>query len=230
MGPRALRRGCVPRAGGIAVAGWTGSLSAESEPAPPEGTPSGALFADDFSQEGAWLVQNDRDLTFDYVADAYRMYLKEPGLWSSIRGVAHPVESLSVETDATPESIDLKTDFYGLSCLTASGESFLFGMSPDGYYTVAFDPGGDQKLEFQRLIEDSALRKFSETRAANRLRAECVRDGDAMTLRFFVNGKRLTETKHEALGELVGVELFVYSENGGTDIRFDNVLVRPVPQ
>jgi hypothetical protein len=28
----------------------------------------------------------------------------------------------------------------------------------------------------------------------------------------------------------VGVELFAYSEKGGTDIRFDNVLVRPVPQ
>jgi hypothetical protein len=103
-------------------------------------------------------------------------------------------------------------------------------MSPDGYYTVAFDPGGDQQLEFQRLIEDSALRKFSTPRTGNRLRAECVREGDAMTLRFFVNGKRLTQTKHEALGALVGVELFVYSEKGGTDIRFDNVLVRPVPQ
>ena len=48
--------------------------------------------------------------------------------------------------------------------------------------------------------------------------------------RFFVNTERLTETKHDALGQLVGVELFAYSENGGTDIRFDNVLVAPVPQ
>jgi hypothetical protein len=66
--------------------------------------------------------------------------------------------------------------------------------------------------------------------AVNRLRAECVRDGNAMKLRFFVNGKRLTETHHESSGRLVDVELFVYSEKGGTDIRFDNVFVWPVPQ
>jgi hypothetical protein len=57
-----------------------------------------------------------------------------------------------------------------------------------------------------------------------------VRDGDVMKLRFLVNGKRVTETRHESSGRLVGVELFVYSEKGGTDIRFDNVFVWPVPQ
>lgn len=82
----------------------------------------------------------------------------------------------------------------------------------------------------RRLIEDSALRKFSTPNAVNRLRAECVRDGDVMKLRFLVNGNRVTETQHESSGRLVGVELFAYSEEGGTDIRFDNVLVRPVPQ
>jgi hypothetical protein len=169
-------------------------------------------------------------LTFDYVEDAYHIYLKKPGLWSSIRALPDGVESLTMEADASAEDIDLRTDFFGISCLTASGESFLFGMSPDGYYTVAFDPGGDQQLEFQRLIEDSALRKFSTPNAVNRLRAECVRDGDVMKLRFLVNGKRVTETQHESSGRLVGVELFAYSEKGGTDIRFDNVLVRPVPQ
>ena len=49
-----------------------------------------------------------------------------------------------------------------------------------------------------------------------------------MKFRFLVNGKRVTETQHEPSGRLVG--LFVYSEKGGTDIRFDNVFVWPVPQ
>ena len=71
---------------------------------------------------------------------------------------------------------------------------------------------------------------FSTANAVNRLRAEYVRDGDVMKLRFLVNGNRVTETQHESSGRLVGVELFAYSEKGGTDIRFDNVLVRPVPQ
>jgi hypothetical protein len=42
-----------------------------------------------------------------------------------------------MDADASAETIELKTDFFGISCLTASDESFLFGVSPDGYYTVA---------------------------------------------------------------------------------------------
>jgi hypothetical protein len=190
----------------------------------------GTVFIASFSTQGAWLVQDDADLTFEYVSGGYHINLKKPGLWSSIRALPDEVESLSMDAEASAENIDLKTDFFGISCLTASDESFLFGMSPDGYYTVAYDPGGDEQLEFQRLIEDSALLKFSTPNAVNQLRAECVRDGDAMKLGFFVNGKRLTETQHESSGRLVGVELFVYSEKGGTDIRFDNVFVWPVPQ
>jgi hypothetical protein len=62
------------------------------------------------------------------------------------------------------------------------------------------------------------------------VRAECVREGDTLKLSLFVNGERLTETRHEALGDLEEIGLFVYSENGGTDVRFDDVFVRRVAQ
>ena len=218
--------------GGIAYASWSGSLSGESASGPESEpvTSSGALVSDNFFTAGLWLVDDNADLTFDIVEGTYRIYLKKPGLWSSIRPLPEDAESLSMDADAAVENIDLKTDFYGISCLTSSGESFLFGVSPDGYYTVAYDPGGDRKLEFQRLIEDSAPRKFSAVHARNRLRAGCVREGDAMKLSLFVNGERLTETRHEALGDLKEIGLFVYSENGGTDVRFDDVFVRRVAQ
>ena len=58
---------------------------------------------------------------------------------------------------------------------------------------MAYDPGGDQELDFQRLIEDSTLLRFSTEHAKNRLRGECTREGNTMKARFFVNGKRLTE-------------------------------------
>jgi hypothetical protein len=68
--------------GGIAVASWSGSLSSESpsesEPAP--GTPAGALVSDNFSTQGGWLVQDDADLTFEYVSGGYHIHLKKPGL------------------------------------------------------------------------------------------------------------------------------------------------------
>ena len=62
------------------------------------------------------------------------------------------------------------------------------------------------------------------------MRAECVREGDTMKLSLFLNGERLTETRHAALGDLEEIGLFVYSENGGTDVGFDDVFVRRVAQ
>lgn len=80
--------------GGIAVASWSGSLASESEPEPAPGTPAGALVSDNFSTQGAWLVQDDADLTFEYVSGGYHINLKKPGLWSSIRALPDEVESL----------------------------------------------------------------------------------------------------------------------------------------
>ena len=69
--------------------------------------------------------------------------------------------------------------------------------------------------------DELALLHVFEERALHRPRN--------VKLRFLVNGKRLTETQPLVSGRLVGVELFVYSETGGTDIRFDNVFGWPVP-
>jgi uncharacterized protein DUF4328 len=214
--------------GGIAYASWNGSLESKSS-SEPEASPSsesGTLVSDSFFTAGVWLVDDQSDVAFGIADGAYRIDVKKPGLWSSVRPLPQDVESLSMDADASVETIDLKTDLYGISCMTESGESFQFGMSPDGYYTVAYDPGGDQDLEFKTLVEDYAPRRFSTVHATNRLRAECVREGEVMKLRFFVNGNRLAETKHEFSGRLVGVELFAYSERGGTDVRYDNVFVR----
>jgi Domain of unknown function (DUF4328) len=213
---------------GLGVAIWQNDpfTPQEAAQAPTDGAPPGTLLSDDFSQEGSWLVEDDPSLTFDYVSGAYRIYLKKQGLWSSIHALPGSVDSLTLEADASAESVELDEDFYGLSCLTADGASFLFGVSPDGYYTVAFDPGADQQLEFQRLVEDQARRRFSSAHGPNHLRVDCARNGGEMTLRLFVNGKRVAETTHESAGGLAGVEMFAFSQDGGTDIRFDNLVAR----
>jgi hypothetical protein len=127
----------------------TCSFSLETSPASSRPR-SPSSSSNNFATQGGWLVQDDADLTFEYVSGGYHVHLKKPGLWSSIRALPDEVESLAMDTDTSAENIELKTDFFGISCLTASDESFLVGMSPDGYYTVAYDPGGDQQLEFDR--------------------------------------------------------------------------------
>jgi hypothetical protein len=101
--------------GGIAVASWSGSLASESEsePEPAPGTPARALVSDNFSTQRGWLVQDNADLTFEYVSGGYHIYLKKPGLWSSIRTLPDEVESLAMDADASAENIELKTDSSG---------------------------------------------------------------------------------------------------------------------
>jgi hypothetical protein len=214
----------------ITVAAWSGTLAGdESEPAPraPQGTPPNTLLADDFSQTGVWLVQNNRSFSMDYAGGRYRILMKEPNIRSSGRALREEVDSMSAEVDATFRSGRVAADYYGLTCLTSSRGSYFFGISPDGYYTVAFDPGGDREISVKRLVEDRARRRFSPDHAANRIRATCIREGVRTVLRLDVNGARVAETTHrDSLGRFIGVELFAFSRNGGTDVRFDDLVVR----
>jgi hypothetical protein len=111
----------------------TCSFSLETSPASSRPR-SPSSSSNNFATQGGWLVQDDADLTFEYVSGGYHVHLKKPGLWSSIRALPDEVESLAMDTDTSAENIELKTDFFGISCLTASDESFLFGMSPDGLH------------------------------------------------------------------------------------------------
>ena len=85
-------------------------------------------------------------------------------------------------------------------------------------------------LEFRRVREDFRRKRFGSASGANRVRAECVAEGDEAVLRMYVDDVRLSETRHSGrLGEVIGIGIFAYSQAGGTDVRFDDVLVRPLP-
>jgi hypothetical protein len=190
----------------------------------------GVLVEDDFSRPGTWLVQDDKSLTFDYTGGSYRILVKErEAFWSSLTALPEQVGSMSVEVDLSLHAGRVRTDFYGVGCVASSQGAYLFGISPDGYYTVALDRGQTEEVEVGRLVEESG-RPFRSGDAPNRLRAECVGEEDRAVLRLFVNGRRLVETTDRpGLGRFVGLQFFVYSGRGGTDVRFDNLAVRKLP-
>ena len=214
----------------VGVASWQGALDpTEGEAAsPPTPSTPGLLVEDDFSRPGGWLVRDDKSLTFDYTGGAYRILIKEKeSFWSSLTALPKDVRSVSVEADLSLHEGRARTDFYGVGCVASSQGAYLFGISPDGYYTVAIDRGQTEEVEVGRLVEEQSDRPFRSGDAPNRIRADCIGEEGRTVLRLFVNGRRLAETTDRpGLGRFVGMQFFVYSGRGSTDVRFDNLAAR----
>jgi hypothetical protein len=218
----------------IAAAAWSGSLGvSEAEPKPqrPSGAPSDAVFADDFSNEDVWLVRDNASFTTGYDQGRYRLLVLEAeNIWSSQVKLPSEVESMSVKVDARFGAGRIRSDYYGVACTDSSGASYLFAISPDGYHSIAYDPGESSELKLERLVEDSGPR-FSANRAWNTLDAVCAPRGDKTSLRLAVDGRTIAETTHRrSSGNFAAVALFVYSGKGGTDVLFDDLVVRDSPQ
>ena len=221
----------------VGAAAWTGTLDPQNAqgsvptPRPPAGIEPGTLFADDFSQTDVWLVEEDSALTLDYVGGAYRLLVKQPeGLWSSAVAFTRGVESMSADVDVTMHGGTVRTDYYGVACIGSSQGGFFFGISPDGYYSINLDPGGDEGIALERLVEDVADGRFGPDDASARMRVTCARQGERTLLTLAVNGTQVARTTaRESLGDFVGVAFFAYSGAGGTDVRFDDLVVREAP-
>jgi hypothetical protein len=113
--------------------------------------------------------------------------------------------------------------------VASSQGAYLFGISPDGYYTVAIDRAQTEEVEVGRLVEDQSDCPFRSGDTPNRIRADCIGEEGQTVLRLFVNGRELVETTDKpGLGRFVGLQFFVFSGRGGTDVRFDNLAVRDV--
>jgi hypothetical protein len=216
----------------VAVAAWSGSLLQDAGPTPqrPSGAPSDAVFADDFSNQDVWLVRDDASFSTEYDQGRYRLLVLEPEtIWSSQVMLPREVDSMSVDVAARLGAGRIRNDYYGVACTDSSSASYLFAISPEGYHSIAYDPGDDPDLEVERLVEDYAPRRFSASRAWNTLSAVCTPRGDETSLSLAVNGRTIAKTTHRRRsGRFVAVALFAYSGAGGTDVLFDDIVVRNV--
>lgn len=182
---------------------------------------SGALFSDDFSDSGSgWdQVQADEGVT-DYENGAYRIFVDQAqhDYW------ANPGQSFGdvrVEVDATKIGGPDDNDF-GVICRSSNNDQdfYAFQISSDGYYAIVkFYEGGFDTLGSDGMLQSDAINLGSAT---NHIRADCV--GDTLTL--YVNGTQVhsvtdSEYGHGDVGLLAGT-----FEEAGTDIAFDDFVVR----
>lgn len=119
------------------------------------------------------------------------------------------LESMSVEVAGRLGAGRVRSDYYGVTCTDSANASYLFAISPDGYYSIAYDPGDDPEIQLERLVEENAARRFSARRAWNTLGGVCTPQGEKTSLRLTVNGRTIAKATHRhASGKFVGVALF----------------------
>jgi len=178
------------------------------------------LFQDDFSDPSSGWNQVSTDTgSTEYDDGVYRILVNESNtdIWSK---PGQSFEDAVIEVEAFKVG-GVRDNRFGVICRAASEDTFYtFIISSDGYYGI-----GKVKGEFYELIGTDALlpsEVIEKGSAINRIRAECI--GDRLSL--YVNGIRIGEVNDsELVSGDVGLIAGTYNEPG-TDIRFDNFIVR----
>jgi len=178
------------------------------------------LFQDDFSNPSSgWKRVVTDDGVTDYHNGSYRILVNTTNtdVWSN-PGLRF--NDAVIEVEATKAGGDDNNDF-GVICRYQNSDNFyFFVISSDGYYGIGKVLNGQQMLiGMESMLPTEVIKQGNAT---NFVRSECV--GSA--LRLSVNGELLAETEDSSfttgdVGLLAGS-----FDVPGTDIRFDNFVVR----
>ncbi|GAB4578522.1 MAG: hypothetical protein Fur0022_12570 [Anaerolineales bacterium] len=180
------------------------------------------LFTDDFSSSSSgWdSVRNDTGMT-DYDQGGYRIQVLEANTdyWANpgLSGLGDVSISVDVKKLAGPDDND-----FAIICRYVDIDNFYaFLASSDGYYGITKIVGGNQELIGQEeLLPTEAIQQGAEV--VNVLRADCV----GSTLTLYINGAQIASVQDTTFttGD-VGLMAGTF-DTAGTDILFDNFLVR----
>jgi len=182
--------------------------------------PERLLFQDDFSDpKSGWDSSHNEDGVTDYQDGQYRILVNTTNtdVW------ANPGLNFTntiIEVDATKAGGEDNNDF-GVVCRYADDQNFyFFVISSDGYYGIGKIKDGQQVLVgMESMPPTDAVKQGAAT---NHLQAVC----DGSTLRLVVNGQQLVETTDPDLTSGDAGLLAGSFETPGTDILFDNFVVR----
>ena len=178
------------------------------------------LFQDDFSDaKSGWDSLSNEDGITDYDNGQYRILVNTTNtdVW------ANPGLNFTntiIEVDATKASGDDNNDLGVICRYKDSNNFYFFVISSDGYYGIGKFKDGQQVLVgMESMPPTDAVRQGNAT---NHIQAEC----NGSTLRLVVNGQQLAETTDSDFTSGDAGLLAGSFENPGTDILFDNFIVR----
>ena len=187
-----------------------------------EAVPDEVLFQDDFSDPSSgWDRVSAQDGITDYDDGTYRILVNTTNTdtWSN-PDLDFDFTDTSIFVDATAGGGDEDNDF-GLICRYQDDENFyFFVISSDGYYGIGKVSDNKQQLVgMESMLPSEAIRQGMLT---NQLQADCI----GSTLRLYVNGVLLAETEDtDFTSGNVGLMAGSFA-TPGTDIHFDNFVVR----
>jgi hypothetical protein len=187
---------------------------------PGEPLPEGVLFQDDFSDTSSgWdRITADEGIT-DYENGVYRILvnLDSTDVWAN---PGLDFTDTVVEVEATKVGGSDENDF-GIICRYQDVSNFYFQIiTSDGYYAIGKVLDGEQIfISADGFVEGTAINQGNVT---NIIRADCV----GSTLTLYANGTELDSVEDNSfasgdVGLLAGTFEVV-----GTDIHFDNFVVR----
>lgn len=182
---------------------------------------AGNLFQDDFSDESCgWEdIFRDEDGISDYDQGGFRLQV----LQEQFDYWANPNVSFSdvvIEVDAKKIGGPDDNDF-GVICRYVDTQNFYFFLvASDGFYAIGKSVAGSYEYIGSEFMEPTDAVLGGD--ATNRIRAECV----GSTLRLSANGTQLAEVTDSTFtsGD-VGIIAGTF-DTPGTDILFDNFVVR----
>jgi hypothetical protein len=182
---------------------------------------AGNLFQDDFSDESCgWEdIFSDETGMSDYDQGGFRLRVDQTqyDYW------ANPNVSFSdvvIEVDARKIGGPDDNDF-GVICRYVDTENFYFFIvASDGFYAIGKSVGGSYEYIGSEFMEPTDAVNGGD--ATNHIRADCA----GSTLRLYANGQQLAEVTDSTFttGD-VGIIAGTF-DTAGTDILFDNFVVR----
>jgi hypothetical protein len=200
---------------------------------------SDVFVEDDFSDPASgWSGDDNDEVLLDYADGGYRILMKAPGrrdarLNLGTHDEPRAVQAVSVEADVTERAgpysggqLD-EYEFHGVACWGAEGDSdrlgfgYKFVLTPEGHYGILKDDDG-------LVILTEGDSDFVRYGATNRIRADCRSSSGRPTLLvLYVDGRKIAQA-HDPDGadRFPAIGLTAGTSDVGTDIFFDNVLVR----
>lgn len=188
----------------------------------PQAGPGEVIFQDDFSRsDSGWDRYQDPSYSSDYLEGTYRIHVLSP-LTDAWANPDLEVSDARIEVDAAKVS-GPDNNVYGLLCRFQDYRNYYFFLiSSDGYAGIGLNKDGQRRL----LSDDSLLPSEAVLQGSlwNHIRADC----DGFTLRLYVNGQLVAETRAaEWSSGDVGLIVGTY-ELAGSEVLFDNFsVVRP---